>query len=176
MSNVKPSPPESPAAGGGMEPEELGRINQALTEQVRALTERLETLENRDLPAHELEKRSLTGQLETARRELRTVAEERDAARQQVETLQRRRQVEQLAGQHRFSDAAYLDYLLAQSSVALEDETQVAAFMSELARRSPKLFKLDLKAGSGTVPAPPTGVEAAAGDLVTLISRAPEYR
>ncbi len=120
-----------------------------------------------------------TGQDDEAMRlRLAALAEERDAARDELVRIRRVRDVDALARHHQFSDAEYLGYLCERDNVALEDAAACQYFMDALRERSPRLFRLSLEPGApggissakAAVPAAPSGAEG----IVRLLADAPE--
>lgn len=145
-----------PGGGNG----ELEARNAELTEQLRQMEAQLAESENRSLPEQERLKRKFETELAALRRQAETAGSERDAARQELNRLRFRSQVDRLAEKHNFTDRGYLEYLCGKAGIEPADDEAADAFMKKLREQSPRFFKLDLTPGPG-VPASASPASAA---------------
>ncbi|WP_419646683.1 hypothetical protein [Victivallis vadensis] len=137
-----------PGGGSG----ELEARNAELAERLKLLEAQLAETENRSLPEQERLKRKFETELAALRKQAETAGSERDAARQELNRLRFRSQVDRLAEKHNFADRDYLEYLCGKSGIEPDSGEAADAFMKELREQSPRFFKLDLTPGPG-VPA-----------------------
>lgn len=113
------------------------------------------------------------------REQARTAETERDAARRELGELRFTQQVRELAGRSGFTDPDYLGYLLGRKGLSPEAGAETEAFIAELKGQCPKLFRLELKSGAGTLPPlaaamPAAGFGSPADELTRLLESAPE--
>ncbi len=115
-------------------------------------------------------------ELARLREELESSAVERDRARDELAAIKRRKRVGEIAGETGFLDPGYLDYLMQQRGAAVDDPGACREVLDELRTTSPRLFRIDLNPGGGSIPAPSGGSEASGwdGDLAKLLRQAPE--
>ena len=114
------------------------------------LTEKVESLETGNLSEVEKVKKEAEKLQKQLSEQLKKATEERDKAQGELAASLRKTAVGDIAAKHKFSDAAYLDFLLKGKEVKLDDENAVNAFMGELVKSSPQLFASDVKPGGGT--------------------------
>lgn len=155
-----------PGGGSG----ELEARNAELAERLKLLEAQLAETENRSLPEQERLKRKFETELAALRKQAETAGSERDAARQELNRLRFRSQVDRLAENHNFADRDYLEYLCGKSGIEPDSGEAADAFMKELREQSPRFFKLDLTPGPG-VPAPAPAPAAPASDPAEAIAR-----
>lgn len=155
-----------PGGGSG----ELEARNAELAERLKLLEAQLAETENRPLPEQERLKRKFETELAALRKQAETAGSERDAARQELNRLRFRNQVDRLAEKHNFADRDYLEYLCGKSGIEPDSGEAADAFMKELREQSPRFFKLDLTPGPG-VPAPASAPAAPASDPAEAIAR-----
>lgn len=153
--------------------------NQELSETMEELKSKVESLENRDLSETDKLKKDFEKELSRLRGNLQTLSVERDSTRQELDSMKFRQNVAELAGRYNFTDQQYLEYLTAKNGIALEAPDKVEEFMNALKETSPKLFKLELRPGSGSNPG--SGAVAAGflsakaeGDVTKMLQNAPE--
>ena len=78
-------------------------------------------------------------------------AESRQLSLQQkYDSLIRRRNVEQLAKKHKFSDVDYLDFLLSKEQIPSDNPECCDNFINALRQKAPRYFNNELKSGGGT--------------------------
>ncbi|MDD5729424.1 MAG: hypothetical protein PHV59_12760 [Victivallales bacterium] len=159
--------------------EQLESENSELNGTLAKLTSRIDELENRDLSEQEKLEKSHNTEIRQLRENLQTLKAERDSSREQLETIKFQQQVSKLAEEKKFGDPEYLGFLLRQSQVSLEAAEQVDRFIDELREKSPKLFRLELRSGSGSSPGGSELDFYAArqrGDVSAMLANAPEIR
>lgn len=155
-----------PGGGSG----ELEARNAELAERLKLLEAQLAETENRSLPEQERLKRKFETELAALRKQAETAGSERDAARQELNRLRFRSQVDRLAEKHNFADRDYLEYLCGKAGIEPDSGEAADAFMKELREQSPRFFKLDLTPGPG-VPVPAPAPAAPASDPAEAIAR-----
>ncbi len=69
--------------------------------------------------------------------------------RRELDLLKRRTRIAGIAGERRFSDPDYLDYLAVKNQIDLDDPAKVDAFMDGLSTTIPGFFTLPLTPGAG---------------------------
>lgn len=114
------------------------------------LTEKVESLENGNLSEVEKVKKESEKLQKQLSEQLKKAQEERDKAQGELAASLRKASIADIAAKHKFSDADYLDFLLKGKEVKIDDENAVNAFMGELVKSSPHLFKSDVQSGGGT--------------------------
>ncbi|MDD4816787.1 MAG: hypothetical protein PHI85_02315 [Victivallaceae bacterium] len=72
-----------------------------------------------------------------------------EKVRHELVQLKRRARIAEIAGDRRFSDPDYLDYLAGKNQIDLDDPAKVDAFMTGLAATLPGFFTLPLASGAG---------------------------
>jgi chromosome segregation ATPase len=154
--------------------------SQELSGAMEELKGKVESLESRDLSETEKLKKDFEKELIRLRGSIQTLSTERDSARQELDSVKFKQSVSELAGKYNFTDQPYLEYLTAKNGVALEDPDKVDEFMNGLKETSPKLFKLELRPGGGSNPAPGSGSgdtgflsAKAEGDVTKMLLNAP---
>jgi chromosome segregation ATPase len=156
---------------------ELETENSKLNSTLVKLNSRVDELENRDLSEQEKLEKSYSAEVEQLRENVSVLTAERDSSRQELEQVRFQQQVGKLAEEKKFNDPEYLGFLLKQSRVPLNAEEEVDKFISELREKSPKLFRLELRSGSGSNPGGSEIDFSAAlqsGDISTMLANAPE--
>ena len=113
---------------------------EALRTKLEELRSQLEAAENAKLSDGE-----------KLQKELSRAVAERDAAVAAHRKLKRSGQVERLAAEAGFGDAAYLNYLAGESGVDLDDPAASAAFIAGLRDRMPGFFAARVRPGGGPV-------------------------
>ena len=157
-----------PGGGSG----ELEARNAELAERLKLLEAQLAETENRSLPEQERLKRKFETELAALRKQAETAGSERDAARQELNRLRFRSQVDRRVVAHAGDEALrdYLEYLGGKAGIEPDSGEAADAFMKELREQSPRFFKLDLTPGPG-VPAPAPAPAAPASDPAEAIAR-----
>ncbi|MDD4817307.1 MAG: hypothetical protein PHI85_04995 [Victivallaceae bacterium] len=122
----------------------------ALDSQLQELQTRIEELESTGKSAEEKAKAAYDKEFNKLKKQVEDLTKERDAATASLAKSERTARVSTLASKHNFKDSSYLDFLAASKDVDLNDETAVTAFMKELGKSSPELFKSEAKPGGGT--------------------------
>ena len=156
---------------------ELEAENSKLNSTLAKLSSRVDELENRDLSEQEKLEKSYGVEVEQLREHVSALKTERDSSRQELEQIKFQQQVGKLAEEKKFNDPEYLGFLLKQSKIPLNSEEEVDEFISELREKSPKLFRLELRSGSGSNPGGSEIDFAAAqqsGDISAMLANAPE--
>lgn len=145
----------------------------ALEKRNRELEARLEELEKSALTEPEQLKRRFDAEMSRLRESLTAAGAERDAAKRELARVGFRRRIEQIAQEHGFSDADYLEYLCSRNRIDPESAETVEPFLKNLRESSPRFFKLDLAPGAPEVPPPPVRAERGGNDIVSLLAELP---
>ena len=151
--------------------------NSELNKTLEKLNSRVAELENRDLPEQEKLEKTYSTELKKLRGQVASLTTEKNLSRQQLEQVKFQQKVGELAKEKQFNDAEYLGFLLKKAEIPLDAPEQVEEFVSELRKNSPRLFKLELRPGSGSNPG---GHEMEfsnareSGDISAMLASAPE--
>lgn len=150
---------------------------------IAELNSRIEEIEAKGLP----EKDKLAKESAKLAKQLADLAAERDTFKAELDSTRFGNSVAKFAGEHSFTDQEYLGYMLKTKKIATDDTEAVKAFMGELKKTSPKLFKAEGSPG-GDTPRTPTGgspnpganakFEEAkkSGDMAAMLANAPEIK
>ncbi|MDD5697090.1 MAG: hypothetical protein PHH77_00585 [Victivallaceae bacterium] len=157
--------------------QEVEQRNGELNRTLSKLSSRVEELENRDLPEYEKLKKNYGNEVRQLREQISSLTSERDSAGRELEQIKFQQQVGQLAETKQFNDPEYLGFLLKKANVSPEEPDRVEDFMNRLRESSPKLFRLELRSGSGSSPGGPEMeffTAKQSGDITAMLANAPE--
>ena len=145
-----------------------------MEEKNAALQQQLEEFAGRDLSEQEKTVR----QMDTMKRQLAQLQQERDDAVTAHGELEFRHRVGDLAGRNRFADADYLGFLARRHKVDLNDEAATGEFIDSLRESCPKFFRVETAGGAGSGNGGEPGTDrfaaaAASGDIEAMIAAAP---
>ncbi|MGE4300825.1 MAG: hypothetical protein AB7F40_04390 [Victivallaceae bacterium] len=127
----------------------------SLKASLQTLTSKVEELESKGMSEADKAKKAYEKTISTLQEQVKTLTGERDAATGNLGKLERASKISKLAGEHSFSDADYLDYLVSSANVDVDSKDAVSAFMSNLGKSRPELFKSSAKPGGDTKPGMP---------------------
>lgn len=156
---------------------DLEQQNDELNKTLGKLGSRVDELENRDLSEHEKLEKTYGVEVKQLREHVSSLTAERNSSKQELEQIRFRQKVGRLAKTKQFNDPEYLGFLLKKANVPLDAADQIEDFMTELRDNSPKLFRLELRSGSGSSPGGHKMEFSSAkqsGDINAMLANAPE--
>ncbi len=150
--------------------------NRELTATIEQLTAKIETLENQNLAEPDRRQKELT----QLKKNIELLTRERDGHRDELNKIKFRSQVAEIAGHYNFNDPEYLEFLVGKSQVAIDDQEQIKEFMGRVREELPRHFKIELRPGSGSNPAPGSAADFTnaqqSGDVMQMLCHAPEIK
>lgn len=121
-----------------------------LTSKIEELTGKVEELESKDLSEADKVKRDTAKEIEKLQKQVKDLTEERDGKAKALADTEFKTKVSGIAAKYNFVDSDYLQFRIKSGEIDLDDEKAVSAFVKELEKNSPNLFKSSAKPGSGT--------------------------
>ena len=119
---------------------------------LKELQSRLESIEQRDIPPEELERRSREKELKELRDAVARLSGEKDQAGRELESMKFNSAVRDLAANSNFTDAGYLGFLMQQQNIDISNMENVTAFINGLRETNPGFFRADISPGAGSRP------------------------
>ena len=106
--------------------------------------------------------------------QLQSALSERDSVRSELAALHFRNSVFRLAGEHKFTDPDYLEYLCQKEGIDPDSAECSGEFMEKLRDTSPRFFKIEL------APGPDHSVSAAGNtdaprSIASMLAEVPSY-
>ena len=121
-----------------------------MTSKIEELTGKVEELESKDLSEADKVKRDTAKEIEKLQKQVKDLTEERDGKAKALADTEFKTKVSGIAAKYNFVDSDYLQFRIKSGEIDLDDEKAVSAFVKELEKNSPNLFKSSAKPGSGT--------------------------
>ncbi len=106
--------------------------------------------------------------------QLQSTISERDSVRAELESLRFRNSVSRLAGEHKFTDPEYLEYLCRKEGIDPESPESSKGFMDKLRDNSPRFFKVELSSGPDTS-ITAAGRENAPRSIAGMLAQVPAF-
>jgi hypothetical protein len=156
---------------------DLEQKNNELNKTLGEVSFRVDELENRDLSESEKLEKNYSVELKRMRDNIASLTTEKNSSKDELEQIRFQQQVNKLASEKKFGDSGYLGFLLKKANISPNESGQVEEFMTELRDSSPKLFRLELRSGSGSNPGGHEMEFSSAkqsGNIDAMLANAPE--
>ena len=138
---------------GGKKQDDIAKLQEEVDKYKKQL-EDIESAKLSDIDKLKKQNEKLTSQLSERDSTIANLTKERDEANSNYAKFKRSNTVTAISKNHSFDDGEYLDVLLANGNVDINNETAVKNFMEQLKKDRPKLFTIE-NAKSGNPPQPP---------------------
>lgn len=139
-------------ADGGKKEKDIAKL-QTEVDKYKKQLEDIETAKLSDIDKLKKQVEKLNASIAEKDSSIATLSKERDEANSNHAKLKRSHAIKTIATTHSFDDGEYLDVLLANGNIDIDNETNVNTFMEQLKKDRPKLFSI-AQAKSGTPPQP----------------------
>jgi predicted RNase H-like nuclease (RuvC/YqgF family) len=157
--------------------EKIETQNNELNKTLEELSSKISELENRDLSEQEKLEKNYSVEIKKLRDQVTTLTAEKDSSQKELEQIKFQQKVSRIAKEKQFNDPEYLGFLLKKAEIPIDAPDQIEDFVDDLKKSSPKLFKLDLRSGSGSNPGGHEmefSVARESGDISAMLANAPE--
>ena len=106
--------------------------------------------------------------------QLQATISERDSIRSELDALRFRNSVSRLAGEHKFTDPEYLEYLCKKEGIDPASNETCRDFMEKLRDTAPRFFKVELASGPDNFSTASAAAETTRS-IAGLLAQAPVY-
>lgn len=135
-----------------------------LQSKLDELTDKVDELESKGLSNADKLKKEHDKEIARLNKQIADLTHDRDQANAQLAARDLTATVSKIAGNYKFDNPEYLEYLISKKGIDLKDEIAVKNFMKELETAVPTHFQSDAKSGSGSKPDQDAGNESAVAE------------